>query len=293
MQSEFKNVLAKQKYIPIIGIVVASIVLYFINRNNNKELPIKGVHVIVNNCTSVDSIIDIKSDIVPPILYSSIPDLRKVHYKERTRLFVDMMLPSVLMARKKMDLKRERVLKINAAINNGVVTERDSLYLNSLKEFYKTEDVNDIIKRLVPNPVSIILAQAAIESGWATSRFCREGNNIFGIWSYNSSEKRIKASQSRGDNDVYLRKYDSIFESVYDYLETIAKANAYKQFREVRLYSDNPYRLIWYLNNYSEKRFEYVQNLRNMIEFNDLHNYDSYTLAKINKNDTIWKSLLD
>ena len=292
MQSELKKVLARQKYIPIIGVMIAIVVLFFINYNNQSK-PNKGVRVIVNNCTSVDSIVDIKSDLVPPVLYSSIPDLRKVHYKERTRLFIDMMLPSVLMARKKMDLKRERVLKINAAINDGVVAERDSLYLDSLKVFYKTDDVHDIIKRLVPNPVSIILAQAAVESGWATSRFCREGNNIFGIWSYNSKEKRIKAGQARGDNQVYLRKYDSIFESVYDYLETIAKANAYKQFREVRLYSDNPYRLIWYLNNYSEKRFEYVQTLRNMIEFNDLHNYDSYTLAKINKNDTIWKSLLD
>ncbi len=291
MQSEFKKVLSRQRYIPIVGIVIAICILFFINRNQNKQ--VEGVDVVINNCNSIDSIVDIQSDIVPPILYSSIPDLRKVHYKVRTKMFIDFMLPSVLMARKKMDLKRERVLKINAAINSGVVAERDSLYLDSLKAYYKTDDVNDIVKRLVPNPVSIILAQAAIESGWATSRFCREANNIFGIWSYNSKEKRIKAGKARGDNQVYLRKYDSIFESVYDYLETIAKANAYKQFREVRLYSDNPYRLIWYLNNYSEKRFEYVQNLRNMIEFNDLHNYDSYTLAKINKNDTIWKSLLD
>jgi len=291
MQSELKKVLSRQKYIPIVGIIIAIFILYLINHNTKK--PISGVHIVVNNCTSIDSIVDIKSEVVQPILYSSIPDLRTVHYKKRTQMFIDMMLPSILMASKKMDLKRERVLKINAAINSGVVTERDSLYLDSLKAFYKTNDVNDIIKRLVPNPVSIVLAQAAIESGWATSRFCREGNNIFGIWSYNSSEKRIKAGKARGDVDIYVRKYDSIFESVYDYLETIAKASAYEQFREVRLYSDNPYRLIWYLNNYSEKRFEYVQNLRNMIEFNDLHNYDNYTLAKIKKNDKIWRSLLD
>ncbi len=292
MQSELKKVLSSQKYIPLAGMIVAVIVLYFINRSNKKK-QFEGTHITVCNCTSVDSIMAIESMEVNPILYSSIPDMRDIHYKERTQKFIDLMLPSVLLACQKMDLKRERVLKINAAINNGVATERDSLYLDSLKVFYKTEDIHDVIKRLYPHPVSIILAQAAIESGWATSRFCREGNNIFGIWSYNSSEKRIKAGKSRGENTVYLRKYDSILESVYDYLETIGRANAYKQFREMRLYSDNPYRLIWYLNNYSEKRFEYVKNLRNMIEFNDLHKYDNYRLAKINKNDTIWKKLLD
>ncbi|MCW3787794.1 glucosaminidase domain-containing protein [Plebeiibacterium sediminum] len=292
MQSELKKVLTSQKYIPLAGMIIAALVLYFLNRSNNKK-QIEGTNIIVCDCSSVDSIAEITSEVVNPVLYSSIPDMREIHYKERTQKFIDLMLPSVLLACQKMDLKRERVLKINAAINNGVASERDSLYLDSLKVFYKTDDVNDVIKRLYPHPVSIIIAQAAIESGWATSRFCREGNNIFGIWSYNSSEKRIKAGQSRGDNTVYLRKYDSVFESVYDYLETIARANAYKQFREMRLYSDNPYRLIWYLNNYSEKRFAYVQNLRNMIEFNDLHIYDSYRLAKINKNDTIWKKLLD
>ncbi len=291
MQSELKKVLSRQKYIPLVGILVAVLVLFFINRNFKKQAA--GENVVVCACHSVDSIVEIETEEVSPILYSSIPDLRKVHYKVRTQKFINMMLPSVLMACEKMDKKRERILKINAAINSNVVTERDSLYLQSVKEYYKTDDVNDIIKRLYPHPVSIIIAQAAIESGWATSRFCREANNIFGIWSYNSSEKRIKAGQSRGENTVYLRKYDSIFESVYDYLETLGRANAYKQFREVRLYSDNPYRLIWYLNNYSEKRFEYVQTLRNMIEFNDLHKYDHYRLTKINKNDTIWKKLLD
>ena len=140
------------------------------------------------------------------------------------------------------------------------------------------------MKRLHPHPTSIILAQAAIESGWATSRFCREANNIFGIWSYNSNEKRIKASEGREGQDIYLRKYDSLFESVYDYLETISRAGAYEEFREMRLYSSNPYRLIWYLSNYSELRYEYVRSLRNVIEFNDLHLYDNLQLVKVNEN---------
>ncbi|MCW3807736.1 glucosaminidase domain-containing protein [Plebeiibacterium marinum] len=291
MQSEFKKTVIQQWYIPLIGVVIASIALVFINRSNKKLLD--GVNVSVYDSKVIDSIPKLSSKVVKPVIFSHVPDLRDIHYKERMQKFIDMMLPSVLLACRKMDMKRERVIAIKGAINSGMAVKKDSLYINELKARYKTEDIDEIIKRLYPHPVSIILAQAAIESGWATSRFCREANNVFGIWSYNSDEKRIKAGESRGDNDIFLRKYDSVFESVYDYLETIARANAYKQFREMRLTTNNPYRLIWYLNNYSEKRYEYVHTLRNVIEFNDLHNYDEYRLAKIRKNDTIWEKLLD
>jgi uncharacterized FlgJ-related protein len=33
-------------------------------------------------------------------------------------------------------------------------------------------------------PIEMIVAQAALESGWGTSRFALEGNNLFGIRTY-------------------------------------------------------------------------------------------------------------
>ncbi len=131
------------------------------------------------------------------------------------------------------------------------------------------------------------------QSGWATSRFCLEANNVFGIWSFDADEDRIKASATRGGRNVYLRKYDSVFESIYDYLETIARANAYEQFRKARVSRDDPFRLIWYLNNYSERRYEYVRSLRNMIEYNKLYKYDNFHLADIRKSDKNYKDLLE
>ncbi|WP_083631214.1 glucosaminidase domain-containing protein [Labilibacter marinus] len=253
----------------------------------------KRMSIKICNSASVDSIVLIDSTIVVPVLYQRIPDLKDMHYKKRMVKFIHMMLPSVLMAREKMILERQKVLEVGALMTQGISSEEDSLYLEKLKGMYKTDNIDEVVKRLHPHPVSIILAQAAIESGWGTSRFCREANNIYGIWSYNSKEKRIKAGESRSGTNIYLRKYDSIFDSIYDYLLTISKANAYKQFREARLYSDNPYQLIWYLSNYSEKRYEYVRALRNVIEFNDLHLYDNYVLAEFDRSDPTWKELLD
>ena len=250
------------------------------------------VFIHVCNSASVDSIVAVQDSVVMPVLYQMAPNLSDMDYKERMQKFIDMMLPSVLMAREKIVQQRYKVLEVNALVRSGNASAQDSLYLEEMKKMFKTNRVSEVLQRLHPHPVSIVLAQAAIESGWGTSRFFKEANNIFGIWSYNSNENRIRAGGSRGETNVYLRKYDSLFESIYDYYLTIAKASAYKEFREARLYSDNPYRLIWHLSRYSEKRYEYVRSLRNMIEFNDLHSYDDYILAKISSKDKVWQSLL-
>ncbi|HKJ91279.1 MAG TPA: glucosaminidase domain-containing protein, partial [Oceanipulchritudo sp.] len=44
--------------------------------------------------------------------------------------------------------------------------------------------LDDLRRRVDVIPPSLALAQAALESGWGTSRFAREGNNLFGIWCY-------------------------------------------------------------------------------------------------------------
>ncbi|NIW24503.1 MAG: glucosaminidase, partial [Gammaproteobacteria bacterium] len=45
-------------------------------------------------------------------------------------------------------------------------------------------------------PVSLVMAQAAEESGWGTSRFAAEGNALFGQWAW--SGQRIRPAQQRG-----------------------------------------------------------------------------------------------
>ena len=62
--------------------------------------------------------------------------------------------------------------------------------------------------RLKTHPTSIVLAQAAIESGWGSSRFYKEANNVFGVWSYSENEPRIKAMEDREGKSVYVKKYD-------------------------------------------------------------------------------------
>ncbi len=249
--------------------------------------------VIMVDVNSADSIVVHHNNLVTPVIYTKVPDLSSLKVKARKKLFIHMMLPSILLAREKMATQRARVQEIVNNQKNGAVSEGDSLLLNDYVERFKAENPQDLLKRMEPHPVSIILAQAAIESGWGTSRFFKEANNVYGMWSYNSNEERIKAGQSRDGKNIYLRSYDTLFDSVYDYLYTIARSHAYADFRDARTESENPYRLIWFLSNYSEKRVGYVAQLRQMIEQNNLTRYDHYQLVEIDKKDENWKKLLE
>lgn len=279
----------KNSFIIVLGILLLLMGAVFVTlRIKTKVIAYPVTERILVN---TDSILIQNDSIVLPVVYRGNPDMRTVKGKERKERFLHMMLPSILIAQRKLEQERERIVKIERRLNAGQIQAEDSLRIDSLLTYYKCQDLNQVINNLHFHPVSIVLAQAAIESGWGTSRFFLEANNVFGIWSYNKTEDRIQAFETRGENSIYLRKYDNLYGSVYDYLITVARAPAYRQLREVRLESDDPYELIQYLVNYSELREEYVKILHNVIRQNDLTKFDHYQLVNIDENDPIWKSL--
>jgi len=151
---------------------------------------------------------------------------------------------------------------------------RTNPYIESLKIFYRSKSNKDLLASLKPHPISIALAQCAMESAWLTSRFSKDANNIFGVWSFNKNEPRIAASGLRGDKVIYLKKYPNYYESIKDYYKTIGKSWAFKEFREKRLITDDPFKLLPYLHKYSEQKDEYPKTLKRVIEKNKFTQYD-------------------
>ncbi|MGE4420080.1 MAG: glucosaminidase domain-containing protein [Sulfurimonas sp.] len=143
-----------------------------------------------------------------------------------------------------------------------------------LKKIYKAESDEELLMALKPHPKSIAIAQAAIESAWAKSRFFKEANNLYGIWSVNKNKPRIAASEQRGENVIWLKKYPSIEDSIRDYYKTLARSKAYKDFRELKMQTDDPYLLVEKLQNYSEIGEKYADDLTKIIRYNKLYIYD-------------------
>ncbi|WP_052073209.1 glucosaminidase domain-containing protein [Thalassotalea sp. ND16A] len=146
--------------------------------------------------------------------------------------------------------------------------------VEQLKVEYKVSTDAQLLMALKPHPKSIAIAQAAMESSWATSRFFRKGYNIFGVWSFDEDEPRIAALQKRGDKTIWVKKYDSIEEAVYDYYRTLARSDAFAEFRQTKMETSDPFILVTKLDKYSEKGSLYGEELTSIIKYNKFDNYD-------------------
>jgi Bax protein len=144
----------------------------------------------------------------------------------------------------------------------------------SLMKKYSAKDPQDLLVRMKPHPRSIALAQSAMESAWGTSRFLQEANNVFGVWSFNKDEPRIAAGKKRGNTTIYVKKYATIEDSIKDYYHVLATGKAFKAFRAEKMKTNDPYKLVKYLDKYSERGAEYGKELASMIRYNKLTKYD-------------------
>lgn len=147
--------------------------------------------------------------------------------------------------------------------------------IKKLKSKYKVKSDLELLYALKPHPQSIVLAQAIMESAWATSRFFREANNVFGMWSTNKKQKRIPAKIKRGGTrTIWLRKFDSVDDSIRAYYFMMAKGKAFKQFRKTRYETDNVFVIVKKLDKYSEIGDLYAKELSQIIRYNKLTRYD-------------------
>lgn len=133
-------------------------------------------------------------------------------------------------------------------------------------------------------PASLALAQAAEESGWATSRFALEGNAFFGQWDF--SGNGMKPQQHRAQLGQYaVAQFDTPLDSVEAYMFNINTNNAYKKLRtlrnEMRINGRQitGYELAGTLDKYSERGDAYISGLRLMIRYNKLEAVDKMSLA--------------
>ena len=199
--------------------------------------------------------------------------------KDKKSLFIRSLLPLIISENNKIIEANKRIKKID---NNTFeyIARDDALWLKKQFKNYKVKShhIDDLIAKVDIIPVSIALAQAAIESGWGTSRFVTEGNALFGQWSWFKGSGIIP--KKRDSDETYeIKSFENLRQSVAAYMKNLNSHNNYSEFRAVR----NNYRvnnseinsihLIKYLSNYAENT-EYSKILEKIIKKNDLQEFD-------------------
>ena len=85
---------------------------------------------------------------------------------------------------------------------------------------------------VIPVNFEVLLAQAALESGWGNSRFALEGKNLFGIRTYDLREPHMLPSNNPKKWGV--RVYQHECDSVQHYIDILNSGSAYEEYRELR-----------------------------------------------------------
>lgn len=218
---------------------------------------------------------------VPALALQALPhDLDQLPVADKKRVFLQSLLPLVLAENRRVAAERQFVQQALAdwPLPEGQRRAR----LKRLAARYQVKgDLEDepvrrrLLRRVDQVPPALALAQAANETGWGTSRFAREANNLFGQWTYDASEGLVPKDRAEGKSH-YVRRFSDLRASVRGYLRNLNTHPAYRGLRERREQLRNQRRpldaleLAAGLQAYSERGMDYVEDIRAMIRHNDL-----------------------
>ena len=236
----------------------------------------------------------VKNDIpIPRMYFPYIPkNISQYETKKKKSVFIAILLPISLKGNE-LVLEERRQMKIAFSTNNIYQIERFSKKYK-IKNFKKINfsTLNrselrtiklELLNKINSIPISLILAQSIIESGWGASRFAQEGNALFGQWTWKNDDG-IKPKENL-DANFSVKSFDSLLDSVNSYILNLNTHPAYKEFRNFRISQYNTGKNITgiemanFLDKYAEIGLEYVTKVKKMIKKNQLIKYENSSLA--------------
>jgi Bax protein len=217
---------------------------------------------------------------VPAVTLARLPeDLDALPVAERKTVFLRTLLPLVLAENAAIKKQRAFVLAQFAAAGEASASDRAAL-AKIAAHYGITDSLSEpavrrrLLRRVDVLPPALVLAQAAKESGWGTSYFAREANNLFGVWTWQPDEglaPRALGAKARH----FVRVFADLRASVRAYLYNINVGHAYVELRKIRarLRAKGKLRalpLVAALDRYSAHGERYNRAIRAIIKQNGL-----------------------
>ena len=224
-----------------------------------------------------------KNKLVKPIALTWLPnEIKNIeNTQQRKNLFIQIVLPLILQENNNIKIDR---IKLFSIINKSNNSELEKKWLRKKYKQYgvKIGDLSTLKIRMDEIPTSLALAQAAKETGWGTSRFALEGNALFGQWTW--SGEGLKPKESDKNEGHKVMRFNVLQASVRAYQRNLNTHKSYKEFRKARATLRDQGKkldsliLSVYLDKYAETGQKYVEILNQIINQNQLKDFDDVKL---------------
>jgi len=228
---------------------------------------------------------------IKPVIFSSVPDdLQDAEVSKKKTTFINTILPSVLIANHQIAQERQKLLQVSSQVSkfqklrlanleqSGLSSE-DAEFILSLAKKYRAKTISDLQSRVQVTPPSLVIAQAALETGWGTSRAAKLANNLFGLQAVGLKNGLSPSKTSKGSTHK-LFMYTNLLESVQHYMKNLNRHAAYSEFRKLRASGCvDSTELSSKLDAYSEiGGVEYSKRVNSVIRHSELKTIDQKSL---------------
>jgi|9_EtaG_2_1085328.scaffolds.fasta_scaffold14317_1 Bax protein len=138
-----------------------------------------------------------------------------------------------------------KVKQIEYSLETKYINEAKQIALFEPEFFYETNEqfilalkncinfINLGLHKYERIPTELIIAQAVLESNYGKSRFAKQGNNLFGIRTWDLKDKHIKPFNTK-DQTFGIKVFASKCSCVKYYIKILNNSSAFKEFRKVR-----------------------------------------------------------
>lgn len=216
------------------------------------------------------------------------------HIPERKRAFFNMLMPMVEWRNHQLRQLRSDIEAMRETLASGKELSDDQantleklrIHFRVTEDNYpETKEALEILRRRVDIiPPEMVLAQAAAESGWGTSRFARQANNLFGQWCYRKGCGLVPNARSE-DASHEVQKFETVNDAVSTYFRNINTNRAYLEVRQIRAeqrangQTPSGLAMVEGLHRYSSRGQAYIDELKELIHYNDLEQVKEVWLA--------------
>ena len=147
-----------------------------------------------------------------------------------------------------------------------IVYDDNDSFVVAVKECAKYH--NSLLDNADHIPVEIVAAMAVLETGYGTSRFAHEANNLFGIRTWDLDSPHVKPLNYKTTKWA-VKKYETKCDSVQDMMRILNNLHFYEKFREARnmyyAFRGDLYKMVDHLTAWSTNP-DYTDLIKNRVQ---------------------------